>query len=536
MDITASFLQDLVENKKAVPKIFSKTTLSNETSAKLFPYQKNHVLNLISILLKYFLVLDTSDTGVGKTYMAAAACRELGRKPIIVCPKTLIPNWASVLEFYGVKYYDIVNYETLKNEKTYKDSNFRVRKRCPYIKKVDNDGDYLKPAFEWKVPRNAIIIFDESHRCKDPSTENGKLLMSSKQLIQQNIPVMLLSATICESYSDMKIPFYLMNFIPHTRNFNEFVRTLKTKYPEYRVRNRQLDQAERKTAVENAQTLIIFKEIKEYTSRIRIRDLGNQFPDNQWCAQQFLSDDSDKIAEAYEEIAELMRELEEKKTQCKNHLAKIQKLKQEIELRKIPIFIEQTQLYLEQGKSVIIFVNYINTMNILSAQLNIKCRICGDQTQDQRQESIALFQANIEKIIICQIRAGGVGISLHDLHGGHPRVTLLNFPDSASDLLQALGRAPRSGAKSPVLQRIILVANVEYEKNIMRSINKKLANISAINDGDLEGHKYQVNEGRRRQRRVLNEPVNNPIEEPVNDPVKDPVEDLTDNQPNIVEV
>ena len=69
----------------------------------------------------------------------------------------------------------------------------------------------------------------------------------------------------------------------------------------------------------------------------------------------------------------------------------------------------------------------------------------------------------------------------------------MNYPNSASDLLQALGRAPRSGAKTPVLQRIIFVANVDYEKKIMQSINKKLANISAINDGDLDGHKYKIN-------------------------------------------
>ena len=405
-----------------------------------------------------------------------------------------------MLDFCGVKYYDIVNYETIKNEKTYRDNKFKVRKRSPYIKKVDNEGDHLKSIYEWKVPRNSIVIFDESHRCKDPSTENGKLLMSVKQLVQRNIPVMLLSATISESYTDMKIPFYLMNFIPHTRNFNEFVRTLKIKYPQFRVKKTKEAQDDR-AARENAQTMIIYKEIVDYTSRIKIRDLGDLFPVNQWCGQQFLCDEADKIADAYAEIAELMRELEQKKNHSKNHLARIQKLKQEIELRKIPIFIEQSQLYLDEGKSVIIFVNYTNTLKILSEQLNIRCKIHGEQTQEERLEAINLFQSNVEKIIICQIRAGGTGISLHDLHGGHPRVTLLNFPDSASDLLQALGRAPRAGAKSPVLQRIILVANVDYENNIMKSINKKLANISAINDGDLDGHKYQVNKGERRQAR-----------------------------------
>jgi hypothetical protein len=58
----------------------------------------------------------------------------------------------------------------------------------------------------------------------------------------------------------------------------------------------------------------------------------------------------------------------------------------------------------------------------------------------------------------------GLGISLHDIHGDHQRVSLINFPDTASSLIQALGRTHRSGAKTPALQRIIFVANVDYEK------------------------------------------------------------------------
>ena len=111
---------------------------------------------------------------------------------------------------------------------------------------------------------------------------------------------------------------------------------------------------------------------------------------------------------------------------------------------------------------------------------------------EEKKEAMNLFQTNQERIIICQIRAGGVGIDLHDKNGNHPRVSLMNFPDTATDLLQALGRIHRAGAKTPTLQRIIFVANVDYEKRIMQNINKKLTNLSATNDGDLDGYKYGV--------------------------------------------
>nr|AEX62733.1 putative ATP-dependent RNA helicase [Moumouvirus Monve] len=498
--IYMNIIFELENNAQQIkPKIYSKSVLSNETNKRLLSYQKNHVVKLINILIKYWIAIDTSDTGIGKTYIAAAICRELDRKPIVICPKTLITNWITVLKFYGVKHYDVVNYETIKNGKTYSDHKLKNRKKSKYIEIEDKDpDDPLKAAFNWHAPKDSIIIFDEVHRCKDPQTENGKLLMSSKNLINQQIPVLLLSATICEEYQDMKIPFYLMNFIPNTRNFNHFTRTLQIKYPKYRVQKKDhINLEDCRIAKENSQAMIIHEEIKEFTSRIRIRDLGDKFPSNQWCAQEFFTDESKEISESYEEISLLLEKIKNCEGKCDFHLSKIQKLKQQIELRKAPIFIEQAKIYLEQGNSVIIFINYLHTMDILSKELEIKCKIHGKQSNEERQEFINLFQSNTEKIIICQIGAGGTGLSLHDLNGGHPRVTLISLPDSASNLVQALGRAPRAGAKTPVLQRIVIAANVEYEKHVMKIINKKLSNISAINDGDINGNKYDISFGSR---------------------------------------
>ena len=491
-DNIGSFLKNIVDSNQSVPKIYSKKVLSNLTKQKLLSYQENHVVRMVNIILQHYIAFDGSDTGIGKTYTASATCQELGKRPIIVCPKTLIFNWMCVLAFFGVKYYDIVNYETLKNGKTYCNDKCKSRKKSPFLNVLDPDPENpQRSIYEWVVPADAIIIFDEVHRCKDPSTDNGKLLLSAKQLILQKNPVILLSATICEKITDMKIPFHLFGFIPNTRNFNHYISTLWLKYPKYKVKRREYARkSDYQTARENSLAMIIHEEIKEFTSRIRIKDLGDKFPLNQVCCQQFIAEESDKISEAYEQIAIHMEEL--KNNPGKNTLAKIQKLKQEIELRKIPIFVEQAKLYLDEGKSVVIFVNYLKTLEIISDELDIRCKIYGvENKMEVRQEAIDLFQSNEEKIVICQMRAGSVGISLHDLYG-RPRVSLLNFPDTATDLQQALGRIHRSGSKSVSLQRIIFVANVEYEKRIMSNINRKLSNLSATNDGDLDGHKYQV--------------------------------------------
>ncbi len=98
---------------------------------------------------------------------------------------------------------------------------------------------------------------------------------------------------------------------------------------------------------------------------------------------------------------------------------------------------------------------------------------------------IEQFQQNKKNIIIVMIQAGGVGISLHDIHGGHPRMSIISPPWSGQDLKQALGRIHRAGSKTPAIQKIVYVAKT-YEEQMCQIIKTKLTNIDALNDGILD--------------------------------------------------
>src|SRR5579872_4284999 len=125
MDVNQIIDDLLAEAPKLPPsKIFSTTTISNRLKGKLFGYQEPHVIKLVNILLKHNVALDNSDTGIGKTYAACGVALELGRHPVVICTKTTMPSWANVLDYVGVRYYDIVNYETARQGKTYKNDNY----------------------------------------------------------------------------------------------------------------------------------------------------------------------------------------------------------------------------------------------------------------------------------------------------------------------------------------------------------------------------------------------------------------------------
>ncbi len=260
--------------------MFSKTVLSNFTRGKLLDYQEKHVLNLLDIILKKNIAVDLSDAGIGKTYTSSALCCELKKKPIIFCPKTLIANWRRVLNLFGVEYYDIVNYETIKNGKTYTDYECKKRVKAPYIRLIDpNPNDPHRYEYLWNLPNDAIVIFDEVHKCKHGNTENGKLLLSTKQFINKKIPLLMLSATISEKIKDLQIPFFLFGIIPKISNFEHYMKLVINKYPKYRVKKQDYASLDEfKNAQKNSKAMIIHEENKEFTSRIRIKDLGDKFP------------------------------------------------------------------------------------------------------------------------------------------------------------------------------------------------------------------------------------------------------------------
>ena len=226
----------------------------------------------------------------------------------------------------------------------------------------------------------------------------------------------------------------------------------------------------------------------ERASRIRIDDLGDEFPETQIIAQSYYmgKDRSAAIEKAYKDIAFELDELHSKEKKDKgNPLVKIMRAHQKIELLKVATFVELARDFLENKFSVVIFVNFTQTLETLLKMLKTTCSIYGGQTDKDRQENIKNFMKNKERIIVCNIKAGGVGVSLHDIHGNHPRASLISPTWNSLDLVQSLGRIHRAGGKTKSLQRIIY-AGKTIEENIARKIKGKLKNLSSVNNGDLD--------------------------------------------------
>jgi superfamily II DNA or RNA helicase len=166
---------------------------------KLYEYQIEHTDNIVRIIDNNKSVLDASDTGTGKTYTAAAACAILKLNPIIICPKSVVSNWKRVCSIFNVKPLAVVNYELIQRGKIEIDGK---HKKTKYIAVNDN--------YVWNLPQQSIFIFDEVHKCAEPTTNNGRLLLSAKD---SDSPIMILSATIADRPEKFFPFFYILNFI-----------------------------------------------------------------------------------------------------------------------------------------------------------------------------------------------------------------------------------------------------------------------------------------------------------------------------------
>lgn len=447
--------KEIATEKKQVISVKSEK-LSNPLG--LLAYQIPAAERLLGALKSNRAVLDASDTGTGKTYISLGALRELNTQILVLCPKSVIPSWKKAAEHFGIAdRLTCLNYEKAKS-KTSKVGKWSADKK----------------RFEW-VEEAGVIVFDEVHRCKSHKSQNGKLLAAAKR---QDILTVCLSATAATNPLEMKSLGYALGLHDYKGfwNWTEKYNCRPSRWGGYEFNGGP--------ATLNRLHSTIFP---ERGSRVRVADLGDAFPDTLLTTELCPHSEKKALKDSLKELDEYDAATLEDPTEAgTHHLTLRLRARQLSEKGKIDALAEQADDYVNEGNSVAIFVNFKDTIDSLVEKLSKKHAveiIDGRQNAEERQEAIERFQADKSRIIICNIKAGGVGVSLHDLHGNHPRVALISPTDSAQDLKQTFGRVHRAGGKTKSIQRILFAEGVEEE--VAANVAAKLECLDQLNDGDL---------------------------------------------------
>ena len=462
--------------------------MSFDTTGLLEP-QKQHALTLSASLDNNRISWDASGTGMGKTYVAAAIARHRQKKIGVISPKLNIPKWKNVLNQFGIKPEFIINYEKLARGGT---DLYKYR-----LKGMGGVPHFLRGEFR-KMPEGIELYLDESHRCKGFESLNAGIPFAAAS---QGIPLHLMSATQAMTPLDMRAFGYatgLHQGMNHVETENYGMRKFKAfmedagaqaigKWGAYRF------DSDRPESVEKLQEIRrqLF-DVKKIGSRMKREDFGNIFPHNQIeCTPYDMGANGAKIARVYEDMRNELARLE---MYCKDYsqhiFAVLTKARRTAELLKVPTLCELTEDLFNEGKTVLLFVNYTETVESLYSRLSktlgeeLIAQCHGQMSFAKRHSDLADLQADRKRVMIANITAGSECVDMHDITGKYPRASLINPSYRSISVLQSIGRPDRAYAKTDVLTNLVL-ADGTIENSVGYKFNQKKGHLDILNDGDL---------------------------------------------------
>lgn len=436
----------------------------------LRPWQIDAVSKICAAINYLGAAIDGSDLGIGKTYTACGVARELNMNILVVCPKAVMESWRRVIKNHfnlDDKCIGIINYESLRLGKT--SSNI-----ASYIKRRDT----RRNEFVWKIPKNTLIIWDESQKLKNAKTKNSETCLAA---LKQGYKMLFCSATNATNPLELKTVGMALKLFNNNKQYRDWL------YQHGVFQGRfGLEFNGNKEILKKLHKDIFINRGMRLT-----RDTIPNFPETQINAECFSMEEesTNKInniyAEMAKELALLNKKIKKEGKDNANVLTAIIRARQKIELLKIPIFIELIEEAFEAGMSVVVFLNFEDSINALAERFNTSCIIKGSNKEEERQKNIDDFQSDKERLIIVNIQSGGAGLSLHDINGKYPRLSLISPSYSAVLMRQATGRVWRDSGKSKSVQKIIFVGNT-IEEQVCEKVKLKLENLDTLNDGDLK--------------------------------------------------
>jgi len=473
----------------------------------LFDYQVDEVRTLQQVAARHPCIIEGGDPGTGKTYVLSAVCADADAPAFVICPKPVVGSWFKVLTEAGVNILGVANYELIRNGKFYATAAQFTSGQgvpCPYIEVAKEDGAMAE--FAWRFPDGTYIIIDEAHRGKNNITIASHMMLSMKPVIPQggNNRLFILSGTITDKVECFRVAAHLLDITQYGKHaYSRWLRGLADKYPGLS----QLEAIHHEVYPEHGSRM------RKTDERVRAMFRANNIRTE--CVP--VSPDVERmITEAYQDIADAIMRLRTKEQGEMCALTAMLRARQRIEMLKIEPIIQLATEHLLRESAVIIFVNFDNTIDTLFTALDSVVQqefqsfitfVRGGQSSAEREAEIAKFQSGESCLMIANIEAGGIGISLHHIDPrAKPRVAVFSPPWSSITLKQGTDRIHRAGALSDAVQIIVYCkgwvapagernkndtsftgddgAKVGIEELIAQAVNKKLRTIEWINNGD----------------------------------------------------
>ncbi len=431
-----------------------------------------------------FLLAD--DVGLGKTITAWQAILEMPKAPriLIVCPLAVIAHWRRTIEAMGDggKAIVILNYDRLGKLFEVSDA---ARKKIRTKKGLARAGT---------APELDVIVFDESHRCKNPTAARSKL---AAKLVASAGFCLWLSATAGQNPLELS---YLAPLLASTtgaraadlRDFEQWcidqqLGVARGKFGKWEWRGDRAD-------CEKVRAMLFDRQAAGGAAGIRRRpeDIVGWPAINRILAPIELIGDARAL---YDEAWTTFRremELVPRGRDPKSALVATLRLRQKSSLIRAAGTIELARELLDNGHQVAISVSFIETLTSLREALEaglgaVPCAaIHGGLSAAAREHERLRFQRGEAKVVLFTVEEG---ISLHqgELPGAAadiPRSEIIHdLRWSAIQMAQIEGRCHRDGRFAQVYW---VYADASIEARIATVVAGRLQSMKHMIGDDVE--------------------------------------------------
>ena len=451
---------------------------------ELRPHQRDAVTTIAAARasgLPGFLLAD--DVGLGKTITAWWAIREMRdvTSVLIVCPLAVIAHWRRTIEAMGDGGKDIIllNYDRLGKLFEVSDA---ARKRIRTKKGLARAG--TAPALD-------VLVFDESHRCKNPTAARSKL---AAKLVASAGFCLWLSATAGQNPLELS---YLAPLLAHAtgarakdlKDFEQWcidqqLGVTRGQFGKWEWRANPAD-------CEKVRALLFDAGAPRTTAagiRRRPEDIVGWPAINRILLPLELAPDARAL---YDEAWTAFRrelELAPRGKDPRSALAATLRLRQKSSLVRAAGTVELARELLDNGHQVAISVAFLETLTALREAFErgvgaIPCAaIHGGLAAPQREDERLRFQRGDARIVLFTVEEG---ISLHQgEHNDAPRSEIIHdLRWSAIQMAQIEGRCHRDGRFAQVYWTY---ADATIEDKIARVVAGRIQTMKEMIGDDVE--------------------------------------------------
>lgn len=454
-----------------------------ETKLKIepYPYQREGIRQG----LEWRRLIIGDEPGLGKTLQSIGIIDTADAYPcLVICPSSLKINWQREWEKFTGKHALVLDNGTRTTWP------YLLQMRMHHVAIVNYES--LRKYFVWDIhggrksfrlkdvvfcPQIQLfksIIIDESHRVKDPSAQ--QTIFAKGLATGKDWRILLSGTPVVNRPEDLVSQLSIMGRLNEFGGKGAFL----ARYGE----GHNLDELSRRLY---ASCMIRREKAKVLT----------QLPDKTRCDLYVDISNRDEYYLAQADLAEYLRQYKECTDQEIRRKMRMEALVRFMTLRslsakgKVKQAIDFVKVFLDSGKPLILFCSYHEIVDELCKAFPNAVRVTGRDNAASKQAAVDSFQNGNSHLIICSIKAAGVGLTLT----AASNVAFVEFPWTYADCCQCEDRAHRIGQRDNVTC-YYLIGRGTIDSALYRIIldKKSIANKIMASDDDIPTDEMYFNE------------------------------------------